>query len=362
MAHLKAAEIGALRLTVKAFTAHPAVRNSCTSAQLGESLTRPQLQAGLRYLCQLPRLQQLRLEQPGSVYGVQQLTQLCRLEIWDYAYILDLAPLGGLPMLTSLRLADCSAERMDNLSELSRSLVSLRVSAEGLHHQVPSLTALRELTIDPELEGWGAGEEFRLYSGLTGLTSLCVDISGDAVWQGMPCLRTLHVLGTSHRVSGIAAATTLRALRIDLGDSFALPSLAPLSSLIYLERLFLVHAESPLPALPALTRLTLQADSVCDNIFSDFPTEPFPALVGLSSLRELHLEPCEDMHLPDLSVHSPGLSRIVFSVRVNSQGQLIHRLSMCVQLTGRLSMSVLEMPRYGIERRGRLLGISEDDY
>ena len=343
LSNLDGKDIGNLRLTASAFRAHPCVLASCSSTELAQGMSSHGLQAAASFLCQLPRLQQLTLKQPGSVYGVQQLTQLCRLEINGYRSILDLSPLGTLPLLTSLRLVDCHTDSVDNLSELSR-LVTLRVSPDSLHHQVSLLTALKVLRIDPDSVYRRDPDNFSLYSSLTGLTSLCDDISGDEVWDTMPCLRALQAHGGPHSLHGVAAVTSLRALQLDLSEPDSpLTSLAPLSSLVQLGRLFLYGATLPLPALPALTRLSLEADC---------PGQDFPGSEGLPSLRELHVEPRQEMHLPDLSVLFPSLSRIVFAVYVDVRGHFM----------GRLCMSVLEMPKYVVERRERLLGIDEDEY
>ena len=339
--HLEAEDVGALRLVATAFSDHPAFLNLCTSTGLNIGLSSRQVQAALGFLRLLPRLQQLHLIEPRSLHGVQQLTQLSELNIHGCPSVLDLMPLGQLPQLTSLILFDCPAAQMGNLSELSQ-LIKLSVSRESLHPQVSLLTALKVLKIEPD-EDESDGFCATLYSSLTGLTRLCHDISGSQVWHRMPCLQALEVTDCPTSLQGIAAVTTLRALHLDTNNLPSPTSLAPWSALIHLERLLLSGRTLALPALTAMTRLTLE---------TNLPHQTFPATAGLPSLKELHVELYGMMHLPDLSVLLPQLSRIVIS----DDGLCDSRFA------GRLTLNALEAHKFSIERRSHLLDIDQDEY
>ena len=341
---LEAGDIGDLRLTASAFRDHPAVLSFSTTTSLGCGLCDHELQTALTFLRGLPHLRHLWLYSLRTLDGMQQLTQLCDLTIFGVPTVLDLQPLGRLPQLTSLWLTDCPADRLHNLSGLSLSLISLRISGGSLHHQVSSLTALRVLKIADDVERHEADVlHCSLYSGLTGLSSLCDDISGSKVWPAMPSLRALEVLPGLISARGLAAVTHLQTLHLDMTESaFNFDSLAPLSALVHLERLYLCGQPLPIPALASLTRLTLQIPSPSRCLF--------PAAAGLPSLRELHLDPDGVMHLPDLAVQFPRLSRLVFS----DCGLTCH--------VGRVSINMLEAHRFKVEHHSYLLPIDQDDY
>ena len=344
LAHLAVQDVRALRLTAKAFSSHPAVLSRCTSAHLPSKCTEDQQQAaawqaGLNFLCRLPRLERLDLHYVRSLYGFQLLTHLSKLSLYRCPTVLDLTALRLLPKLHCLELQHCPCKILGNLSVLC-GLTELAVTGESLHADASKLTGLKALRLYEQEE---LASSSSVCSGLTGLTFLADSSDGEHVWRTLPCLRALHIVASPTSVSAIAAITALQALYLDVTElNPGLLSLDPLSTLVHLERLSLLGRASPLPGLAALTRLSIE---------SLYPGQELVGMSGVPMLLELHLELFEDMHLPDLAGPCPNLSRIVFS---DCEGQA----------TGRLTIDFQEFlsRRLSAEHRSRILGIDEDDY
>ena len=345
LAHLASEDVRALRLTAQAFSGHPAILQRFTSASLdmGAYSLQPQpaaWQAGLAFLCRLPRLKQLELRCVETLHGFHQLTQLSSLTILLCPTVLDLFPLQQLPLLRCLTLFNCPALMLGNLSVLC-GLTELAVKSATLHSDVAHLTNLKVLKLREMGEYDGNMDSSSFYSGLTGVTFLCDSPDGDPGWHALPLLQALEVTPCiQSSLQSIAAVTALRALSLDMGElDSGLTSLAPLTSLVQLQRLFLVGRTLPLPALAALTRLTV-----------DFyeAGEELTGMAGLPQLRELHVEHWHAMKLPDLAGPCPHLTRIVF---INDYG-------------GRLSIDIQELlsRRLVVERHNCLLAIDEDEY
>ena len=329
-----------MRLTSTAFRSLQAVRNKHTSARQPIGLSTDQVQAGLAFLRHLPRLEELNLTLGiRTLYGVQQLTQLQSLCIFGCHTVLDFYPLGSLPQLKRLDLFAWKASLLGNLSELRR-LTYLRACQSSFHRDVSSLTALRVLHIEADGKG---SKNALVYSGLTGLTSLCDDASCSFAWHKMPCLQALQVSPCPPHLLGIAAVTHLRALWLHMGSpEEGLLHLTPLGNLAHLERLFLAGRALPLPALAGLSRLSIECM---------YPGQTLDFTHGLPSLRELQLQPYGEMLLPDLGAHLPELAKIIISDgRVPGMGRLTINI-LCLNSCG-----------FSVEHRSYLLGIDKDDY
>ena len=110
----------------------------------------------------------------------------------------------------------------------------------------------------------------------------------------LPCLYCLDVNTMPSSLGSLPLTVTLRALGIYLGDAPNIDSLSPLTTLTRLERLELSGLPLPIPALSALTSLTLHSSH--EDVHSSFPT-----MLSSPGLCELHLSLCTDLKLPSLA-------------------------------------------------------------
>ena len=277
--HLAARDVRSLRLTAKAFSAHPAILSWCKSGKLPADSQMSWSQACFRFLQQLPKLQNVWLVAPRSLFGCQHLSQVHMLDIRGFSWPLDLYPLAHLPGLRALSLIDCQAEQLSNLSELT-GLTWLRCDQLSLQVGVSCLTNLQALRIFSS-----KFEEDRLnaaaYSSLTALTALRDNPRSDSFWPQMPSLRDLVVDSCPENLDCLQQLVWLHSLDLCTGNiDSGLDSIAPLRSLRNLQRLNLEGLMLAIPQLPALTMLSLQP-SVAD--------EAFPDLAGCPRLKELRL-------------------------------------------------------------------------
>ena len=234
----------------------------------------------------------MRLQRCRSLYGVQQLSQLRSLSInGGIEQPLDLHPLGQLPQLVEFWLSECQADRMANLSELT-SLTCLRTDQSAFHKQVSALTNLQQLEIrDDDCDIAPNAPDYAALSRLTCPVdnALCIDFV-----HTLPYLYCLDVNTVPSSVASLPLTVTLRALGIYLGDAPIIDSLSPLSTLTRLERLELSGLPFSIPALSALTSLTLYFSH--EDVHSSFPT-----MLSSPELCELHLSLCTDLKLPSLA-------------------------------------------------------------
>ena len=317
LAHLSLPDVQALRLTARALRAHPAVLALSLKASLPADLSRHQHQAGLCFLQQLPKLCSLTLQDARSLWGVHQLSQLRGLEIRRCQQVLDFYHLGQLPLLKYLIVKGCPADRLGSLSEMTQ-LTSLEISQVSFQSQVPLLTGLRSLQVDKGLSLHV--ENFPSYASLTGLTSLNDNVLSQRHWHKLPCLQYLEVNSVTQELGAIAALTNLCGLALCLGRPGTGPTSLNILTALSLRRLELFKRALAVPALPTLTRLSINFRH----------TEAFPDLAPLPALSQLYLSPHGPLTLPDLpSGDFPSLTRIFFQ---NAQRQLMvsaHLASRC---------------------------------
>ena len=299
LAHLAKADVQALRLTARVFRSHPAVLALCFAA----SIPPQQHQAGLCFLQQLPKLQKLDLQTARSLFGVHQLSQLHRLEITGCQQVLDFYGMGQtMPQLRELSVTKCPAASLGNLSALSQ-LTKLEINQPGFHSHVAALTALKLLRIWPTPGVLDAN--ISSCASLTGLTSLVDNACSGAHWHKLPQLVYLEIntpMGPQE-LAAIPGLTQLRGLALTLEEAVHLTALTPLTAL-NLERLEL---DRPLtvPALPALTRLTINIDQ---------EQQVFPDMAALPKLSQIYVSSWGSLDLPDLPIEDyPQLSSIRYN-------------------------------------------------
>ena len=290
-------DIGRLRLTARCFRPHAAVLEHCSSVTGGRGTCMAAFQAGLRYLRQLPSLRKLSITNPRTLTGVGQLARLTMLEIIGCRTSLDLYPLASLPHLHTLSMKSSKGTWMANISEL-RSLHMLEVDQMGVSRSMSRLTSLKCLTIDCDGNDDDAPSNAHAWSSLTGLTALTDNASSRLSWHKLPLLVLLDVHTFPSSLLIMLMPTSLRALALRTGDyeddEQMLNSVAPLSSLTCLEHLDLTGRTLLLPALPALTQLTLSLPLAIDNY-------DLPPLAQVPMLQVLELWLGSDLRLPDLS-------------------------------------------------------------
>ena len=201
---------------------------------------------------------------------------------------LDLYPLGQLPQLVEFWLCECQADRMANLSELT-SLTCMHTDQSAFHKQVSALTNLQQLEIrDDDCDIAPNAPDHTALSRLTCLmdNALCIEFV-----HTLPHSYCLDVNTVPNSLGSLPLTVTLRALGIYLGD---VPVISPLSTLTRLERLELNGLPLPIPALSALTSLTLYFSH--EDVHSSFPT-----ILSSLGLCELHLSLCTGLKLPSLA-------------------------------------------------------------
>ena len=288
-------DVRRVRLTASCFRSHTAVLERCSSVSCRRGACMAGFQAGLQYLQQLPHLRKLSVTNPRTLTGVAQLARLTMLEIVGCRTFLDLYPLADLPHLHTLSLKDSKGTLMSNISEL-RSLHMLKIDQMGVSKNMSRLTSLQCLTICHDMDNHAAPCNAHAWSSLTGLTALTDNASSRLFWHKLLALVLLEVNTPPSSLLGTLMPTSLRALALRTGDSEGdqqvLSTLAPLSSLTGLEHLDLTGRTLPLPALPALTHLTLDLPARDDDL---------PPLAQAPMLQVLELWLDGDLRLPDLS-------------------------------------------------------------
>lgn len=314
-------DIDYLRLTARVFRYHPAVMQSCSRVSLYE-VTTQQLQSGLTFLQRLPNLQLLHLCQPKTLLGVHTLTQLECLEISHCEHLaIDVALLSFLPGLQELRLLECRAQQLINLSEL-RCLTRLSLAENNVDAEIAHLTNLRELDINPDKSTPDMKASGQLYSGLSGLTSLYDNALGAPYWSALPNLLHIDVFSRFLTLIGVTFPSSLRALCLYTDDRAADDHLylEPLSALSRLERLKIFGPAPRMPRLESLKSLFLEFQGANNCV---------PDLAGLPGLQGLHLSLSSDLVLPYMGDAS-SLSWVFFIC--NS-----HTLTMDIRDNGRFS-------------------------
>ena len=299
--HLRLEDIRCLRLTAKCFRMHTVVLNVQSTVRYPMQVSMADFQAGLAFLNRLPKLRGLSLKAPWTLVGLGQLSQLTALDISSCQEVLDLYPLTCLPLLQELVLEDCQAEHLGNISELG-AVTALTMDQQAVQQQVSKLTNLASLTLYSESNMTNVSA----WVSLKGITSLVDNALGKTCWHLLPRLDLLDISTCPGTLSNFVP-TRLRGLALHTGsasEGVVLDSLAPLSALPILKHLDLTgDLILPLPALTALTMLTIEFRRVSDSL-PDLSTAPL--------LQMLELWLVGQLVLPDLACLS-RLSTIYFN-------------------------------------------------
>lgn len=292
LSHLRPSDVASLRLAARCLRSHRAVLGTCDSVTYPQKTSMSAFQAGLPFLQQLPKLDELCLVAPWTLIGIDRLNQLTELEIFGSQGALDLYSLSLLPMLDRLVIKDCSADRLANLSEVT-SITELLIEQSAANQAISRLTNLSSLAI------WTREETVNTAAWVTlqRLTSLADNAMGKDCWHTLPLLEILEISTCPGSLQAIRLPERLRGLAMDTGldegEGPITSNLDPLSALLHLEHLDLTGTVSRLPVLNALTMLTIQFGDAEDSL---------PDISGAPLLQVLELWLSDsDVVLPQLA-------------------------------------------------------------
>ena len=262
--------------------------------------------AQLDFLCRLPSLEGLHLQQARSLYHAQRLTGVSGVTLTAATH-LDLSPLQDLHSLDRLFCHGSASEHLHNLSALSGLVETLSLGRGLLPADVTQLTRLQVLHLIEAPSG--VATSLTCLTQLQWLDTPATQAAVEAC-TSLLSLKTLRLRGYLPRLDAVAALTQLQRLSVFASPSYTADGvLAPLSSLQL----------SSLDASNFLGETTLSIPSLKDLVWAFTSSKPAAAgqvvdLSGCSQLTRLHIGVQADMQLA--ARHLPkSLQSLTYSYR-----------------------------------------------